>query len=175
MAIGKLNLDIRIQDCSSCKNLVVQDHSFYLDSQESPRISIKLPGSNKVYSFEFTTGAANIFNSYSLGYSGSNDTDCLIDIPDGLYTITYAICPYDQLYVTIYHIRQCKAWCKWDTFLKNSFDSCLDLSPDAEKLLNRIEYLLKGAKAFAEDCDPERAMELHQKANDLLTRLECIT
>lgn len=175
MNIGKLNLDIQVESCSSCKNLVVRDDSYYLEDPTFPKLQIKLPGSNLKYTFDFNFSKTNIFNSYSLGYSSSNETDCLVDLPDGLYTLTYMICPYDELFEVVYHIRQCTAWCRWETFLKNSFDSCLDLSPEVEKLLNRIEYLLKGAKAFADDCNPEKAIELHQKAVELLNRLECIT
>ena len=84
------------------------------------------------------------------------------------------ICPYDQLYQTVYYVRQCKAQCQWDTLLKKSFDSCYDLSPDVNMLLNKIEYLLKGAEIFANDCEPDKAIEIHQKAVELLNRLECI-
>lgn len=174
MNIGKLNLDIRVSDCSSCKNIAVADHSFYLETPIFPKLQVALPGSNLKYTFDFIPNQINIFNSYSLGYSSSNQTDELVDLPDGLYTLTYMICPYDELFETVYYIRQCRAWCNWETFLKASFDSCLDLSPEVEKLLNRIEYLLKGAKSFAESCEPAKAMELHQKAVELLNRLQCI-
>jgi len=171
MSIGTLNLDIRVENCTSCNNLVLRDDSYYLETPEHPKIQIQVPGYNTKWTFDFTPETINIFNSYSFGLSTSTS---LAEIPDGLYTLVYMICPYDQLFETVYHIRQCKAQCRWDTFLKNSFDSCNELSPEVNKLLNRIEYLMKGAEVFAADCETERALELHQKAVELLDRLECI-
>lgn len=173
MAIGNLNLDLRVCPCSSCKNLVLEDHSYYLDTPESPRVNITTPGSSTPWTFEFTPNKSNIYNSYSFGSSLVADAECLGDLADGLYTIKYMICPYDELNKTIYHVRQCLSWCRWETLLRQFFTNCLDLSRDSQALLNRIEYLLKGAEAFAADCDPDKAMELHQKAVELLTRLEC--
>lgn len=173
MNVGTLKLDIRICECSSCDNLVLEDHSFYLtDQPERPKVQIAIPGYTSGILFDFIPSKSNIFNSYSFGLSNN---DCLQELSDGLYTITYMICPYDELFQTIYHIRQCKSWCRWDKLLIKFFDSCLDLPSDSEKMLNKIEYLLKGAEAFAKDCEPDKAIELHQKAVELLTRLECVT
>jgi hypothetical protein len=170
MSIGTQNIDLRIDTNSSCKNLVVKDHSFYLDEVESPKLQIQLPGRTTWFTFDFTPSEQNIFNSNSFN---SAPTEELGLLEDGLYTIKYGFCPYDENTHIYYHIRQCQAWCKWEQFLKQSIDSCLDVSPDAEKILNRIEFLLKGAEIFANDCEPEKAIELHQKAVELLTRLEC--
>lgn len=173
MNIGQLNLDIRVEDCTSCKNLVIRDDSYYLDTPESPRLQITLPGYTSSMSFEFNNSQINIYNSYSLGVSSSADTDTLIDLPDGLYTLVYMICPYDQLYTTVYHIRQCQAWCDFDTYLKYLFDSCLDLDDKLKTKLEHVEWLLKGATAFADDCDTEKALKLHRKALELLTDIKC--
>lgn len=173
MVIGQLNLDIVIEDCSSCKNLVVRDDSYYLTTPENPRLQITLPGYSKALTFDFNYSKINIFNSYSLGLSSSMNTDKLIDLPDGLYTLSYMICPYEQLYTTVYHIRQCKAWCEFDKCLQYLFDSCLDLDSKLTKQLEHVEWLLKGAKSFAEDCDSEKALKLHRKALELLESIKC--
>lgn len=171
MSIGTQVIDLRVDPNSSCKNLVVSDHSYYLADPESPRVQIKLPGYTSWHTLTFNFSENNIYNSYSFNLSGSSS---LINLPDGLYTIKYGFCPYDDNSTTFYHIRQCQAWCKWEDFLKQSIDSCLEVSKESEKILNRIEFLLRGAEAFAKDCDPDTAVELHQKAVELLTRLECI-
>lgn len=170
MSIGVQNIDLRFDSNSSCKNLVVQDHSYYLEAVEEPKIQIQLPGYTSWYTFDFNTSQTNIFNTNSFS---SSPSDTLGNLQDGLYTIKYGFCPFETNTHLFYHIRQCQAWCKWESFLKQSIDSCLDVSPEAEKLLNRIEFLLRGAEIFAKDCDPEKALELHQKAVELLNRLEC--
>lgn len=174
MTIGDLNLDIRISDCSSSRNLSIKDESFYLETPVSPRVVITMPGTCLTYAFDFVPSRINIYNSYSLGISASNETHCLVDLPDGLYKIQYMICPYDKLITTVYHIRQVCAWNRWEACLTHLFDSCLDISSKIEKELNKIEYLLKGATAFANSCNSEKSIELHQKAMELLKELECI-
>ncbi len=174
MNIGNLNLAIRVDDNSSCKNLTIIDESYYLDTPERPRLMITLPGYSSALTFDgFNASQINIYNSYSLGLSNSAATDCLIDIPDGLYQIVYMICPYDELYQPIYHIRQCKAWCDWNTAVMTMFDSCLDFNDDLKNRLERVEWLLKGATAFAQDCDPTKAIALHKKAVELITDIKC--
>jgi hypothetical protein len=172
MSIGNQHIEIIVDNNSSCKNLAIKDHSYYLNSEEieSPKLQIQLPGHSTWYTFDFNISQINIYNSYSFSLS---PTDSLTNLPDGLYSIKYGFCPYDENTHLFYHLRQCQAWCKWEQFLKQSIDSCLDISPDAEKILNRIEFLLKGAEILANDCEPEKALELHQKAVELLTRLEC--
>jgi hypothetical protein len=170
MSIGTLNLDIRIEECVSCKNLVVRDDSFYVETPEEPILLVTVPGYTTSKVLGFTTESSNIYNSYSFGLSPSTS---LVDLPDGLYTMKYAICPHDENIITVYYIRQCIAWCQFDTYLKQSFDSCYDLDDSIKTDLQRIEWLLKGAKAFADGCDPDKAIALHQKAVELLNRIKC--
>lgn len=173
MNVGVLNLDIVIEECSSCKNLVVRDDSYYLTTPENPTITISLPGYSTAKVLEFDYSKINIFNSYSLGLSSSAGTNSLIDLPDGIYTIVYAICPYDDFNTKVYHLRACQAWCRFDTYLKSIFDSCLDLDPVISKDLQHVEWLLKGASAFAKDCDIKKAGDLYRKALELLDDIEC--
>lgn len=171
MNIGELNLDVRVCDCSSCKNLVVEDHSFYLTDPEKASLKIGVPGiTNKKFTFDFNAKKTNIYNSYSFGLSPNND---LVDLPEGLYTLTYMICPYDELFKTTYYIRQCRTWCRWRKLLEDSFDSCLEITKEDERSLNKIEYLLIGAESYAENCEPEMAIKFHQKAISLINQLEC--
>lgn len=166
-----LNVDIRIDEDSSCKSLVVKDYSSYTADPTEPVLQIQLPGRTTWHTLDFNFSQINIYNSES--FNLTSDDDELVTLSDGLYTIKYGFCPYDEFSYTFYHVRQCQAWCRWETLLKQSIDSCLDISRDAERLLNRIEFLLRGATVYAEDCDPETAIELHQKAVELIERLEC--
>lgn len=173
MNVGTLNLDITIEECSSCKNLVVRDDSYYLDTPESPTITISLPGYNTAKVLDFDDSKINIFNSYTLGLSKSAATDKLIDLPDGLYTIVYAICPFDDFNIKVYYLRTCKAWCMYDTYLKQIFDSCLNVDPVLSQKLQHVEWLLKGGVAFAKDCNPDKAILLYKKALELLEDVKC--
>ena len=173
MSVGKLNLDITVEECSSCKNLVIRDDSHYLDTPENPTVTISLPGYStaKVLSFDYSK--INIYNSYTLGLSSSAQTTDLIDLPDGVYTITYAICPYDELNVKVYHLRACLAWCRFDKAVKALFDSCYNVDQNLSKKLQHIEWLLKGASVFAGDCEVQKAVDMYRLATDLLEEIEC--
>lgn len=173
MPIGKLNIELRVNTNSSCKTLVIADYSTYLETPESPRIQIQLPGASTWHTFAFTASQTNTFNSDSFLDSDEEEEE-LTNLADGLYTIKYGFCPYEETSTTFYHVRQCLTWCRWHALLKQSFDSCLDLSKEMESLLNRIEYLMIGAEIYAKDCEPEKAIEFHQKAVELLDHLECI-
>lgn len=174
MKVGNLKLDIQVCDCSSCYNLVVQDHSYYLTTPEKPRLEIIMPGYETPMVFNFEAEKTNIFNSYSLLLSASAGSADLIELPDGLYQLTYRICPYEELYHTICHIRNCKAWCRWEKLLVTLTTSCYDLDPKMRDSLEKIEWLLKGSEALAKDCQCEKASEAHQKAIELLEDLECL-
>lgn len=173
MSIGELNLDLRIEECSSCKNLVVRDDSYYLDDPVNPIVTITIPGYSTAKVIEFDHSKVNIFNSYSLGLSASANTDSLIVLPDGLYKIVYAICPYDEIYKTFYHMRQCQAWCDYDTNLRALIDNCYDLDPVIAKKLQHAEWLLKGASAYAKACETDKAVAVHRKAIELLDEISC--
>ena len=170
MSIGTQNIDLRVDYNSSCKNLVIADHSYYLDIVEFPKIQILLPGSDNWFTFDFEQSKYNKFNSFDFNLSPE---DSLVCLPDGLYEIKYSICPHDENLYKYYHLRQCQAWSEWKDLLISSFDSCFDICEESEKTLNKIEYLLKGAEAYNENCDNETALLLHQKALKLLKNLKC--
>lgn len=170
MNIGELNLDIQVSTCSSCYNLVLEDHSYYLSTPEKPVIDITPPGFTSPIIFEFNASKTNIFTSYSFGLSPTTEVS---QLPDGLYTITYKICPYDELYEKFYHIRTCKIRCAWDKQFLKIFDNCF--SPDEKTLFNlkQVDALIIGAEIAAKACDPDKAVLMLRKANELITKFDC--
>ncbi len=173
--VGKLYLGIGIlepEDCG-CKVLSVLDESFYLTDPESPTLDIVVPGYETVR-FQFEIGKVNIFNSYSLGITNTLTEADLIDLPDGLYELTYSICPNETLYTNVSYLRTCAIEGRIASYWAAKVTLC-DTESKIFKELEKIEILLKGGKANAKLCNTDKAIELYRKADDLLKRLENTT
>lgn len=168
--IGTLKLNVEVLDTCDCYNLAVIDLSYYITSVEKPKLTITPPGYNPIV-FDFTINQTNIFNSYSLGLTDVNTVDQLLVLPDGVYEITYSVCPHDSLYATIYHLRTCNLDKRLSAFWAKQVTIC-DTDSKIYKNLDIIEILLRGAKANAQICNTDKAVELYKKADELLRRLE---
>ena len=166
----KLQLNVEVIENCDCKTLAILDTSYYPVTPEFPTLVIEMPGFSPVQ-FPFQTGQVNIFNSYSLGLSGINTVPDLIDLPDGLYMLTYSICPNDQQYVTKHYLRTCQIEYKFAQEFAKTVNFC-DIDSKFMSDLQRIEVLIEGAKANAKVCNPTKAVELYRKANELLDRLD---
>lgn len=170
MNIGELNLELQVSTCSSCYNLVIEDHSYYLENPEKPQIEIVPPGFTSPFIFEFSAQKTNIFNSYSFGLSTAGS---LSELPDGLYTITYRICPHDELYTKLYYSRTCEIRCSWEKKFLSIFSNCYEPTPSVLEKLKEIDALIIASELAAKNCDPSLSIAFLRKANDLLTNLTC--
>jgi hypothetical protein len=130
---------------------------------------IEVPGFVPVQ-FNFVAGQVNTYNSYSLGLSTINTVDSLIDLPDGLYMLTYSVSPNDQLFETKHYLRTCQIEYKFAQEFARTVNFC-DIDSRFMRDLQRIEVLIEGAKANAKVCNPQKAVDLYKKANELLQRL----
>jgi hypothetical protein len=165
----RLQLNVEVIENCDCKTLSILDTSYYPVTPESPTLVIEVPGFKEIQ-FPFQVGQVNIFNSYSLALSSSNTISSLLDLPDGLYTLTYSVCPNDELYTVKNHLRTCKLEYKFAQEFAKTVNVC-DIDSKFMKELQRIEVLIEGAKANAKVCNPEKAVELYKKAKELLDRL----
>jgi hypothetical protein len=161
----KLNLEItKAKDCGF---ISIQDTSYYPIPPESANLQVDVPGYETPYEFEFVLGEINILNAYSFGYVTS-EVDAG-DLPDGVYNFVLTTCP-DLGTNSRFHLRTCKIDCRLAEQWAKYIDCC-----DDEKMLyylDRVDFLLRGAEAHADLCNPEKATELYRKADDLLRRIE---
>jgi len=162
----QLNLEVfKAKDCAS---LSVLDTSYYPVAPESAELSVTVPGYSTAFVFPYTLGEINIINSYSFGFTTSSTSD-YADLPDGVYTVILRTCP-DLGENKRYHLRTCKIDCRLAAQWVKYLDCC-----DDDKMLyylDRVDFLLRGAEAQADLCNPIKATELYRKADDLLRRIE---
>lgn len=163
-----VQLNIEALKAKDCAFLSILDNSLYPVAPTSAEINITLPGFSDPYNFDFILGEVNVFTSYSFGLTVEG-TDSFTPLPDGVYRLEFAPCPNVGV-ANRYHLRTCKIDCRLGVQWAKYVDCC-----DDEKMLyylDKIEFLLKGAEAHADLCNPAKATELYKKADDLLRRFE---
>jgi hypothetical protein len=163
-----VHLNLEVYKAKDCSFLSVLDTSFYPVPPTSAELNVTVPGYSTPHNFVFVLGEINILNSYTFGFTTSQTQD-FTELPDGLYTLILRTCP-DLGENKRYHLRTCKIDCRLAAQWVKYLDCC-----DDEKMLyylDRIDFLLRGAEAQADLCNPKKATELYIKADDLLRRIE---
>lgn len=100
-------LDLLIQDTPDLKQLILFDISRYNPDLEvtNPIIDIIPPNFSTVYTSEYVPLKANILDSNVLNWSNTPIQPELVDLQDGLWTITQSVAPNNILKRTYYHFR----------------------------------------------------------------------
>lgn len=91
--------DARVQD--------VFDISLY-DSNMSitnPSLKVNIPGSDCDFFPVFMLKGRTFLTSNSFNLTGAYCSEGLQDLPDGIYTFTYSVCPNDAVYYTVKYLR----------------------------------------------------------------------
>lgn len=164
-----LRLDFDIINQTSCKFLTILDTSDYIVAPENPSFDVQIPGYDSAIRLSYDPGQLNLYNSGLLGLSGNTITN----LPDGVYTLTYRICPLDVLYITKKIIRTCVIECKYLNLYSKYNTECSDGNEDFNKKLVKIKNYIESAKANGSICNYLKAAEFIQRANDLLLEVDC--
>ena len=166
-------LDIYIEKILNPKILVVKDCSFYNPEivVTKAKLDLQYPNSNEYVNIPVGKNFSYIINSNTIGLTNVNNSDVLSDLPDGLWTIKYSICPNDELYVEYTFLRNVKQLIKYhNLFCQIEIDKCnkKQYSEDLKKI-REIKDLIDAAQYLADDCGKyEKAIELYNYADSLL-------
>lgn len=168
-------LNLTIFDSHDANLLVIGDSSQYPTGWNvvSPTVQITVPGYN-IKTLEFTRGTINIYNSNDLGITCDVDTCDLAPIPDGVYVLKYSISPAYQYNTTKTFLRVDNLYKKYDDKILNMemFKCDGQLRRNIKMQFDEIEFYIQGAIASANRCATSLAMEMYDKANTLLNRIE---
>lgn len=151
--------------------LLLVDVSTYLNDPVKPIFSIKAPGMSSYIAVPYNPNQLNVLNSHILGLTLYNSN--FSSLPDGVYEIKQAICPYDEVYKKKFILRDNQLKATLYTYL-NQDDTCCDC-PDSGKLestLSKINLLLHSAKADAIFGEVKKATEKYNKASNLVGTLK---
>lgn len=169
---NKLVLDFDILQQEDCRYMSIWDTSTYVERPDNPVLDITVPGYQNPIRLIFNPSEINILNSNLLNLSTAPSITLLPNLPDGVYEITYRICPLDELYITKKVLRTCEIDCKYlNAFAK--WDTDCDGCENNRKLLQEVFIYINSAKAHASLCNYNKAAEFLQKANTKLSNIDC--
>ncbi len=168
---NNLVLDFDILNTTQCNWISIYDRSTYNIRPSESLLDISAPGFGPIRIL-FNPTEINQINANLLGLSSVETVGELPCLPDGLWTITYRICPHDTSYVTKKFLRTCVTECKYLKMFAE-WDLECDTCPNNKKLLEEIWIYIQSAKANADICNYQKAVELLQKANVKLGDIEC--
>lgn len=165
MALGikKNILDFEILSTGNPKTLVFLDSSEYMTEPERPLLELTLPGHSKYFLLNVVARKVNTFNSNTIGLSEVFDSNCLVELPDGVYTAKFKICPYDKVWIQKSFLRT--------TLLEKSLDKILTyINLDCEKekkIFVDIMVLIEAAKANVKNNIIKKGIEQFAAAIEL--------
>jgi hypothetical protein len=131
-------------------------------------MEIIVPGFGTVV-LPFVINNINVYNSLSLGITPVGSP--LIDLPDGIYYLTYSIAPayLNNIKRTIIRTEQLQE--RFDrAFMRLDMMECDQAIKTQQKVdLNSIYFFIQGAIAAANKCASDEAIKLYNQANKMLT------
>ena len=168
--MANLNLDILVLNTYSKLTLGIADISTYPASPPiaNPTITIDIPNGFGNVSLPFTPNSFNVFNSILLGLS--DPTLPLTPIPDGVYTLTYAVDPASINFVTKTIMRKEILQEKYhNAFMKLDMMECDGpIKKQAKEDLSSIYFFIEGSVAAANNCAIDEANKLYNQADKML-------
>ena len=170
---------------TACENVLrIADVSVYLPTGISgPSLSITPPNSDEVIftdddvylNNDVTVLFNKVYTADLLGISDP-DQDYICPLVDGLYVITYSICPNTEMYVTYNHLRTTISNNRYYAELcRLQLQACEPTVETKEKLshLRYIKMLIDAAKAKVEYCNAtQQGLDMFAYAVKLLDKFD---
>ena len=149
------------------KTIVFLDKSLYMEAPEKPKLEVILPGFVEAKVIPITPNTLTPINSSLLGLSNINSFS---DLQDGVYTLTYRICPENIFYKRKLYLRTVNLEYKlWDILTVKT-----EFSKEEEKKLLLFDKLIKTAKSFAYKGDSVKAQIYYTESESLLNSIKTV-
>jgi hypothetical protein len=168
--MADLKLDILVLNTYNKLTLGIADISTYPVSPpiNNPVITITIPNGFSSVTLPFTPNSFNVFNSQLLGLS--DPTSLLTPIPDGVYTLTYAVDPASINFVTKTIMRKEILQEEYHkAFMKLDMMECDGpVRKQAKEDLSSIYFFIEGSVAAANNCAIAESNKLYNQAQKML-------
>lgn len=172
--LQNINIDFQVLDTKDPRIITIADSSMWGHIVNKPSIiEIIMPGEKNPIVHYFMKKQLNIFNSINLALncvSECGGTE-LLDLPDGIYTITVKGSP-DSFNMTRKYLRTTKTQLELDKLYIRLNLLCQKGDFNDLKNLTDIMLLLKAAEANVRYDNIKTAQELFFKAQDLIEKLK---
>lgn len=170
---NKINIDFQIYDSKDPKVFIILDTSEWAHIKDKPSIvEITLPGESSYITHYYGQNQVNVMTSMSLNLNCDNCLQDMLELPDGIYTITVKGSP-DKFNKTKSYLRTTKTQLDLDKLFINLSLEC-SISDDEVKRkiqkLNEIQFLLKAAEANVRFDNTCVAHDLLSRAQKLISK-----
>ena len=167
-------LDFEILETGNLNTLVFVDSSQYINPPESPLLEIYLPGMDKYLLANVISSQVNTFNSNTLGYNAALGLSELQDLPDGIWTLRYKVCPYmanvvEKQIMRVTLLKQ-KLKVLYNEIAIGDCHCPTERDAYVQRTLTQINILIRSSVAVA-DINPTKAQNDYRTANDLVDDL----
>ena len=171
-------LDFYVEEVLNPKVMIIKDASYY-NPEITPTgglLVIQYPGSDVYISFSIGINFTYKINSNTLGITNVVQQSQLSDLPDGLYTIRYSICPNDELFVEYKFLRNVKQLIRYNNlYCSLQVEKCDHKSyKEAIEKLREIKSYIDAAVYKANCCQYDKAIELYDYACSLMDKFEAL-
>lgn len=165
-------LDFEIVPTGNPKTLVFVDASQYMGVPERPLLEITLPGYSRYFLVNVTASAVNTFNSNTIGLTSLLNGDSLVNLPDGIYSFRYKICPYTLAFINKNFFRTTLLEDRL-AVLYDRLDGCSSCSPKSVLSdLAEVVALIEGAKIMVNK-NEKKANDFYKLASRLIDGVMC--
>ncbi len=159
------NIDFFVLDTNDPKKLILVDQSTYLSIPEKPKLFIIPPGFTGYTEVDYVPNTLIILDSNKLKLTEACDINNLADLPDGVWQITMAVCPYEDLFAKKCYLKTTKLEAEYrDLLLKlDTGSSCIEDKKLKENIID-LDILIQSAKAEIVYCNIEEATQKYKAA-----------
>jgi hypothetical protein len=165
-------IDFEIIPTGNPNTLVFIDSSDYFTDPEKPLLEVTLPGYSEYFLVNVAARKVNTFNSNTIGLTSALNGDKIVQLPDGIYSFRYKICPYEVAFKDKKHFRTTLLEEKIAKLYEKIEDSDCSTKEDRqlEYELVEIHCLLEGAKLVVNK-NEKKAYSFYQTASKLVDKL----
>lgn len=165
LEVQTYNIDFAILETNDPKKLVLVDQSNYLDAAEKPMLFITPPGFTGHLEVPYKPNTLIVLNSDKIGLTEACNYDYLADLPDGVWQITMAVCPYKELFAKKCYLKTTQLEAQYrDLLLKLDAGSpCMEDKKLKEQIID-TDILIQSAKAEIAFCNIEKATAKYKTA-----------
>lgn len=172
IGIDTYQIQFSVLETNNAKTITLLDQSNYLTPPEKPLLFVTLPGYTGHVELSYIPRSIIVLNSDSLLLTEQCDYEDLADLPDGVYQIRMAVCPYDELYQKQCYLKTTNLDLRFQNILL-TYNQCGCIEErDLKNAIVDIDILVQSAKAEINICNVERAASKYQTALKKIINLE---
>jgi len=141
------------------EKIIFVDDSVYIDFPDNPKLELKLPNSEEIYSVPYKPHSITVISTNTLGNS----------FPDGIYNITQSCSPNEEVYRDFLYVKLDKVNCELNTL----HTSITEYDKEKIDMFYKADVLKEGIKAEVKCGNLTQAVEKYNLLLKLLKKKTC--